>query len=84
MRPRNSGVIACDKTPIVSFTDITYIVSRCYIAFDVAMRKIGRNMKSNSTSATGRTKGLVWLVAGIALIFTVISLAPVISHAALG
>jgi hypothetical protein len=35
-------------------------------------------MKSND--AIGRLKGLVWIVGGIALIFTVISLAPVISH----
>jgi hypothetical protein len=40
-------------------------------------------MKSNS-SANGRMKGLVWFAVGIALIFTVISLAPIISHAALG
>ncbi len=33
-----------------------------------------------SNSAIGRMKGLVWVVIGIALIFTVISLAPVISH----
>lgn len=35
-------------------------------------------MKNNDTS--GRLKGLVWIVGAIALIFTVISLAPVISH----
>lgn len=36
-------------------------------------------MKTNN-SAIGRMKGLVWVVAAIAVIFTVISLAPVISH----
>ncbi len=38
----------------------------------------------NSSSATGRMKGLVWFAVGIAVVFTVISLAPIISHAALG
>jgi hypothetical protein len=42
------------------------------------MRKGSTVMKSNDTS--GRLKGLVWIVGAIALIFTVISLAPVISH----
>jgi hypothetical protein len=32
------------------------------------------------TSSLVRFKGLVWIVGGIALIFTLISLAPVISH----
>lgn len=36
-------------------------------------------MKSSS-STIGRMKGLVWVIGAIALIFTVISLAPVISH----
>lgn len=36
-------------------------------------------MKTNN-SAIGRMKGLLWVVAAIAAIFTVISLAPVISH----
>ena len=37
-------------------------------------------MKSNSSSAIGRLKGLVWFVGGIAAIFAVIALAPVVSH----
>lgn len=37
-------------------------------------------MKNINSSASGRVKGLVWVVGGIALIFTAISLAPVISH----
>lgn len=35
---------------------------------------------NTSNSAIGRMKGLVWVVVGIAVIFAVISLAPVISH----
>lgn len=37
-------------------------------------------MKNLSSSASGRVKGLVWVVGGIAVIFTAIFLAPVISH----
>jgi hypothetical protein len=37
-------------------------------------------MSSISSSTATRLKGLVWIVGGIALIFTLISLAPVISH----
>jgi hypothetical protein len=37
-------------------------------------------MKSNGSGASGRIKGLVWIFGGIALIFAVVSLAPVISH----
>lgn len=37
-------------------------------------------MKDINNSAIARMKGLVWVVGGIALIFTAISLAPVISH----
>jgi hypothetical protein len=39
-----------------------------------------RDMKNISSSASGRVKGLVWVVGGIAVIFTAIFLAPVISH----
>jgi hypothetical protein len=35
---------------------------------------------TSNSSAVTRLKGLVWIVGGIALIFTLISLAPVISH----
>ncbi len=37
-------------------------------------------MSSTSGSVNTRLKGLVWVIGAIALIFTLISLAPVISH----
>jgi hypothetical protein len=42
-------------------------------------KKDRRDMKNLSSSTSGRVKGLVWVV-GIAVIFTAIFLAPVISH----
>jgi hypothetical protein len=36
--------------------------------------------KMNSTSATSRLKGLVWVAGAVAAVFAVIALAPVISH----
>jgi hypothetical protein len=38
------------------------------------------NTTTLSTSVVSRLKGLLWAFGAIALVFTVISLAPVISH----
>jgi hypothetical protein len=34
----------------------------------------------NSAATTSRLKGLVWLLGAVAAVFTLISLAPLISH----
>jgi hypothetical protein len=37
-------------------------------------------MKNEATASTSRLKGLIWVVGVVAALFTLISLAPVISH----
>lgn len=37
-------------------------------------------MNNEATATTSRLKGLIWVVGVVAAIFTLISLAPVISH----
>jgi len=38
------------------------------------------NTSSTTASTFARLKGLIWIIGGIALLFTLVSLAPVISH----
>jgi hypothetical protein len=39
-----------------------------------------KSMNNSTTATTSRLKGLIWVIGVVAAIFTLISLAPVISH----